>query len=70
MPENQSLLHQLEQMLHWKKSKKFYAEKLNITEAEVDELMKELKSSEDAQNEAEVGNYIGDLENQVLRRAD
>jgi len=67
MPENQSLLHQLEQMLHWKKSKKFYAEKLNITEAEVDELMKELKSSEDAQNEAEVGNYIGDLENQVVR---
>ena len=67
MPENQSLLHQLEQMLHWKKSKKFYAEKLNITEAEVDELIKELRSSDDARSEAEVGNYIGDLEDQVVR---
>ena len=67
MPENQSLLHQLEQMLHWKKSKKFYAEKLQITEDEVDALIKELKSAEDAENEAEVGNYIGELEEQVVR---
>lgn len=67
MPENQSLLQQLEQMLHWKKSKKFYAEKLNITETEVDELIKELRGSQIAQEEAEVGNYIGDLEEQVVR---
>jgi len=67
MPENQSLLQQLEQMLHWKKSKKFYAEKLNIKEAEVDELMRELKNSEESRNEAEVGTYIGDLEEQVVR---
>ena len=67
MPENQSLLHQLEQMLHWKKSKKFYAYKLNITENEVDELIKELRGSQVAQEEAEVGNYIGELEDQVVR---
>ncbi len=67
MPENQSLLHQLEQMLHWKKSKKFYAEKLQITEAEVDELMKELKESTDARQDAEIGNYVGELEDHVVR---
>lgn len=45
MAENQYLLSQLQQLLSWKKSKKFYAEKLGITEAEVSELLKELKSS-------------------------
>lgn len=67
MPENQSLLQQLEQMLRWKKSKKFYAEKLNITEDEVDALIAELKGSESAENEAEIGNYIGELEETVVR---
>ena len=67
MPENQSLLQQLEQMLHWKKSKKFYAEKLNITENEVDELMRELRGSEEIQNDAEIANYIGELEDHVVR---
>ena len=67
MPENQSLLQQLEQMLHWKKSKKFYADKLNITESEVDELMKELRSSEEVQNEAEIASYIGELEDAIVR---
>lgn len=45
MSEN-SLLEQLERLLSWKKSKKFYAEKLKITEYEVEELMKELKPRE------------------------
>lgn len=67
MAENQSLLQQLEQMLHWKKSKKFYAEKLNITEGEIDDLMRELKSSQVAQDDAEVANYIGELEDQIVR---
>ena len=43
MSENHSLLEQLEKLLSWKRSKKFYAEKLGITEYEVEELMKELK---------------------------
>ena len=40
MAVNENLLSQLEQMLHWKKSKKVYAEKLGITEEMVDELGK------------------------------
>ena len=67
MPDNQSLLHQLEQILHWKKSKKFYAEKLNITEAEVDDLIDILRNSSVARNEAEAAHYIGVLEDQILR---
>ena len=67
MPENQSLLHQLEQMLHWKKSKKFYADKLNTTEDEVDALIKELRNAEIAENDAEIGNYIGELEDTIVR---
>lgn len=67
MSENQSLLHQMEQILHWKKSKKFYAEKLNITEDEVDALIRELRNSETAENDAEVGNYIGELEDTIVR---
>jgi len=43
MSQNQDLLDQLSQLLSWKKSKSFYAQKLNITEQEVEELIKELK---------------------------
>jgi len=51
MSENESLLSQLQQMLVWKKSKKFYAEKLGITEAEVEDLLKELKNESEEQGE-------------------
>ncbi len=44
MSYNEDLLNQLEGLLSWKKSKKFYAEKLQISEDEVDELIKEIKS--------------------------
>jgi hypothetical protein len=67
MPENQPLLQQLEDILHWKKSKKFYADKLGITELEVDDLLKELRSEEIAQESAEIGNYITDLEDRVVK---
>lgn len=46
MSDNQHLLSELQQLLRWKKSKKFYAEKLNITESEVEELIKELKEKD------------------------
>ena len=46
MSENQSLLCQLEELLSQKKSKKFYAEKLGISEFEVNELMKELREKD------------------------
>ena len=55
MSENQSLLHRLEELLTHKKSKKFYAEKLGISEFEVNELMKELK-----EKDTEPTNYTGE----------
>lgn len=41
---NSHLLFQLEEMLRWKKSKKTYAYKLGITEPEVEELIKIIRS--------------------------
>ena len=43
MLNNNSLLNELEQLLKWKKSRQFYAEKLGISITEVEELIKELK---------------------------
>ncbi len=43
MSHDPQLLNQLQEMLCWKKSKKFYAEKLQIPEDEVDELIKEIR---------------------------
>lgn len=68
MVGNQHLLEQLQQMLNWKKSKKFYADKLGITELEVDELLKELrKNSEAIRDEAETANYIQALEDTIIK---
>ena len=67
MVGNQHLLEQLQQMLNWKKSKKFYAEKLGITEDEVDALLKEIRKSELIRSDAEVSNYIDQLEEAVVR---
>ena len=67
MSENQQLLQQLEKLLVWKKSKKFYAEKLGVTEIEIDELLNELKNRETVQNDAEAGVYISELEKQVVK---
>ena len=46
MTENKNLLFRLEELLSMKKSKKFYAERLGISEFEVNELMKELKDKD------------------------
>ncbi len=51
MTNDPSLLNKLKNLLRWKKSKKFYAEKLNITEEEVVELLKEIKKSEPKNDE-------------------
>lgn len=67
MPENQSLLKQLEEILHWKKSKKFYADKLGIKESEVDDLLKELRNRENLIQEAEAANYISELEETIVK---
>jgi len=57
MSDYQSLLVQLQELLTQKKSKKFYAEKLGISEYEVTELLKELREKDNYQN-AEGKNYI------------
>lgn len=46
MAENPELLAQLQQLLSHKKSKKYYSEKLKITEEYLEELLKELKLQE------------------------
>ena len=66
MVGNQHLLEQLQQMLNWKKSKKFYADKLGITEEEINQLLKELRSSS-INDEAEASNYINALEEAIVR---
>mgnify|MGYP000710265388 FL=1 len=67
MPDYQALLNQLEEILHWKKSKKFYADKLGIAESDVDELLKELRTRESIIQEAELGNYVSELEETIVR---
>jgi len=67
MIDNQHLLTQLEQLLSWKKSKKFYAEKLGVTEVEVETLLRELKDREILTNDAETANYISTLEDIVVQ---
>jgi hypothetical protein len=57
MAQDQNLLFQLEKLLSWKKSKKFMAEKLQITESEVEELLKELREKDSNVTE-EVAEYI------------
>lgn len=66
MQENYSLLVQLKNLLSWKQSKKFYAEKLGITEEQVNELLKELKTSPVGEA-AETANYIAELEDRIVK---
>jgi hypothetical protein len=66
MSENQPLLKQLEQLLRLKRSRKFYAERLGITESEVANLMEELRNGEGKNAEAESANYISELEDVIV----
>ena len=61
--QNLPLVSELIQLLRWKKSKSFYAKKLGISEKEVEELIKEIRSQQDA----EVGNYVSALEDIVIK---
>lgn len=67
MQYNQHLLAQLEEMLHWKKGKKFYAQKLGVTEEEVDKLMVELRKKESFRNEAVTADYIDQLQQTIYK---
>lgn len=63
MQENQELLEQLQEMLHWKKNSSYYAAKLGITVEEVETLRQELKG----RKKSESVNYIQtDLPQQEL----
>ena len=66
MSENQNLLGQLQELLTQKKSKKFYAERLGISEFEVNELLKELREKDNYQN-VEVRNYTEERKVNVER---
>ena len=68
MQRNDKLLEQLEQILHFKKSKKFYAERLGITEEEVNELFRELKTGEETKTEKKTSPkiLILDIENSPI----
>lgn len=50
MTENQGMLLRLSELLRQKQSKAFYAKKLEITEQEVDELLKELRGKDQEPN--------------------
>lgn len=60
MSENQDLLFKLEELLSQKKSKKFYAEKLGISEIEVNDLMKELREK-DVEIPITINNSTGEI---------
>ena len=51
MTENQDLLSRLKELLRRKQSKSFYAYRLGITENEVDELLKEIRESDEESND-------------------
>jgi hypothetical protein len=66
MSDYQSLLGQLQELLTQKKSKKFYAERLGISEFEVTELLKELREKDNYQN-TEGKNYTEERKVNVER---
>lgn len=51
MIENQDMLSSLESLLRQKRSKSYYADRLGITEQEVDELLKEIKGKDREHND-------------------
>jgi hypothetical protein len=67
MLNDQELLERLQRMLNWKKGKKFYAERLGVSEEEIESLLKELKKSDEIRTDAEVSNYINELEEVIVR---
>lgn len=59
-------LDKLEKMLPWKKSNKFYANRLKCTEKEIDDLRKELTTEEDIPDEGE-STYSHDLNKEEIK---
>lgn len=61
MDNSADLLAQLSQLLSWKKSKGFYAKRLNITEQKVEDLLEELKK----QNKADLKDF--EIEGEIVK---
>lgn len=66
MIENQELISELQKLLKWKKSRRFYAEKLGLSEQVVDELIRELKGTP-MSSEGEVMSYVSELEDIIVK---
>jgi hypothetical protein len=70
MSGTQSLLIQLEQLMKWKKSKSYYAQKLGISELELKDLLAELKNKEEDipqyERTTKVNNEAGTIESTII----
>lgn len=70
MSGTQSLLLQLEQLMKWKQSKSFYAQKLGISELELKDLLTELKNKEEDipqyERTTKVNNEAGTIESTII----
>jgi hypothetical protein len=67
MSVNQHALDQLQQLLSWKKSKKFYAAKLGVSDEELDNLLLLLKQREQVIDDAESAAYVAALEDHIIK---
>jgi hypothetical protein len=66
MTEKQEILDQLQKYLGWKKSKVFVANKLGVTEVELEELIKQLnKEEEPLESSKKINNDKGTLESSL-----
>lgn len=69
MPENQEVLRErLQQLLTQKKSRKYYAHKLGITELQVREIMDRMRRGDEAiQDVTSLSNYSSELEEVIVK---
>jgi sulfur relay (sulfurtransferase) DsrC/TusE family protein len=67
MTDDQYLLKKLQEMLHWKRSKAYYAGKLGISLEQIKDIFQNLKSSKDAIDDAETAHYISELEDAIVK---
>jgi sulfur relay (sulfurtransferase) DsrC/TusE family protein len=67
MADNQYLLERLKEMLHWKRSKAYYAGKLGISIEHIDDIFQSLKTSKDVVDDAETAHYISELEETIVK---
>lgn len=68
MTENQQVLrNRLQQLLTRKKSKRYYAKQLGVTENEVNNLLERIRRGEEVEESVEMANYIATLEDVIVK---